>query len=445
MASLTSHFGFTKLAQGDPFSTNDQAFTTSDIDEMDRLTYVGAIEHRHNGAAVTQPDPTTGLSLTLNNGAGFLPAGTRVTYKYTYVDPNGFETAASSETYIDLPPPIASPATPTLAATIGTGTLPAGNYYYELSAYTGCDTAETIVGAPAFITLSAIGEIIITFPSLPAGATGFNIYRRDPNAVNYVFLDTTTASTYTDDGSVTTNVNRTSPNVNSTNSTNEVTASLPGATPSIPAGYTWRLYRTLITGQWTNSLLYTVVEGTFSYLDVGAGATAGMPPTTSELIGSPSKVLLTGGAEVQGTLPSAVVATYPMVVSFAFPGPLALATGQSVWVNDFASAHVESVRAVLGRGSRPAAQPVIVNVDHGTGATPTYSSIFAAMATPTYPTVPVGLQMSALVYPGTTLAMGDSLTVDVTQIGGGATPTDHDLIVNIVLLVSGSGLTDYSS
>jgi len=442
MASLTSHFGFTKLTANDSFSTNSQAFTTSDVDEIDRLAFVGAIDHHHNGAVVTQANPSIGVSLTLNNGAGYLPAGTRVTYKYTWVDPNGFETAASPETYVDIPAAIVSPATPTLAVIVGTGTLAAGSYYYELSAYTGSNMAETIAGSSAFITVTAVGEVVITFPSLPSGATGFNIYRRDPNAVNFVFLDSTTASTYTDNGSVTPNVNRIAPTSNNTNSTNEVTATIPGA---IPVGYTWRLYRTLIVGQWTNSLLYTVVEGTTSYTDVGAGASTGMPPTTTELIASPTKILLTGASEVQGALPSASVAAYPLVVSFAFPGPLSLFTGESIWVNEFAAAHVQSVRASLGRGASPAAQPVIVDVEHGTGATPTYSSIFAAMTTPTYPTVQVGAQVGVPVHPGASLAYGDSLTVDVTQTGGGATPTDHDLIVNIVLLVSGAGLADYSS
>jgi hypothetical protein len=103
-----------------------------------------------------------------------------------------------------------------------------------------------------------------------------------------------------------------------------------------------------------------------------------------------------------------------------------------VWTCDFTSATIVGVRASLGRGYHPASQPVIVDVKKGSGLSPTYTSIFSGA----FPEVLVGNQIGAVQTPAvTTLAKGDSLVCDITQSGGGATPTDGYLTVNVELLV----------
>jgi hypothetical protein len=456
MAALTPHYQLQQLASGDVFALNGQKYTFIDRAAIDRLLYIGAQGHHHDGAGIGQADPTNPSSLTVDTTSGTLSASLRATYTYTWVDVNGFETAPAPATFVDLPSAVAPPGSPTITAA-GGGTLLPGPYFYALAGYTGVNTAETTAPNQAYFSLSATGSLELGLATPTSGTTGVNVYRRKPGSVAFYYVTslvtsgTTPVTSWTDDGSIPDTFSRQMPVTNSTASTNSVTITIP---VPVPIGFTWNLYRTFTTGNWTNSLLHHVVENDggatptilTTFTDNGGPSAVGAPPTTSQLISSPTKILLTGGAEVEGSLPSSVVSYYPVVVTFAFPGTLALTTGQTVWVNDFyPNAYVLSVRASLGRGSTPASDPVIIDVERGTGgATPTYSSIFAAMATPTYPTVSVGLQIGTLVQPGTVLDFEDSLSVDITQTGGGATPTDHDLMVTIVLLISGSGLPDYS-
>jgi hypothetical protein len=435
MPSFTTHYGLEKLASAEPFSSNGQKYTEADRDAIDRLLYLGAEGHHHTGATVTQSNPASPASLLASTSGGTLPAGTRVYYEYTWVDANGFETAPSPSVYVDLPSQLATPNPPTLTSTSGTGTLAAGYYAYELTAYSGASsTSETAASTPAFISTTATGEVTLFFPTAPSGASGWNIYRRDPNGTNYQFLATvvlgaTPPTSYVDNGSVAINCNRIAPNRNTTASRNSVTITLP---QSAPSGYTTNLYRTSTTGVWTSSFLANLSTTTF--IDTGFGTTNSSPPLASELVGSPSKVMLTNAAEVQGQLPVANVAAFPLVVTFAFPGQVAAQTGPSVWTCDFSSATIVWARASLGVGSTPAAQSVIADVLTGTaGATPTFSTIYTSA---TKPHVDVGHQTGPTCAPDvTSLSLGDSISADIVQSGGGATPTDSYLTLNVYLLV----------
>jgi hypothetical protein len=135
-----------------------------------------------------------------------------------------------------------------------------------------------------------------------------------------------------------------------------------------------------------------------------------------------------------------MVAAFPFIVTFAFPGLVAEENGLSVWVSPFTACTVVNVRASLGVGSTPAARDVFVDITKGpavSGNPPTFTSIFGG-ATPVYPFVPIGEEIGATqAPPGTvTLAIGDALAVNVLQNGGGATPTDEYLTVHIYLLVT---------
>lgn len=310
---FTDHYGLQRLSAND-ISLNSYKFAEEDRDTEDALLYVGAEGHHHTGVAAAANTPAAGPSLQILAGTGFVPSSTRVYYKITNVDVYGVESAASPEVYIDTPAGITAPGIPTVGyATIG-GALPPGPYFYALSAYQNFNSLESLVGDARYVTIPYLTNTnanTITLPALPSGASGFNIYRKGPSSVAYRYLasvDMTAAtppSNYIDDGSIGETQSRPLPNVNTTVVRNSVIVTTPSpiaATPTVPVGYTWRVYRTYVAGDYTNSRL-TTVQATYTYIDVGASTTVGQPPTRGYAIGTPSKIDLT--AEVQNTLPTA--------------------------------------------------------------------------------------------------------------------------------------------
>lgn len=446
MAGFTSHYGFQRLQKGDPFSLNGYKFTDSDREQIDRLLYSLA-HHSHTGATSSGSTPSSAPVLTQSTTGGSIPAGTRVYYKYTYVDNSGSESAESTEAFVDTPAAITEPGPPGLSQANSGGSLIPGNYYYVLSAYTNSITQETLARNPAFITVpvgTSSNKITLTLPTKPSGATGFNIYRRRPGGTQYLYCGSTTSTTtFLDDGALTEDCNRTVPQRNTTNSTNKVTVTLPGATPTVPAGMTWKVYRTYVNGNWETSKLWHVVEETFEasgvivpyYVDIGIGTSPGKPPTNNQYVDSPDKVSLTDGDEVDGVL-SLGNATYPHIVNFAFPGTLTTTTGSHMWVCEFPAATVVGCRATLGRGKVPASQDVIIDVNKGSGATPTFTTLFTTQGN--RPKVPVGFSRGNRATPDVkSLVVGDLITVDIDQTGGGATQTDQDLTVSVYMIVHG--------
>lgn len=453
MAGKTANFDLQKLEAGDALSTNSYQFTNEDRDVIDRLLKLGAETHRHTGASSTIADPDTAPTLTLDTTSGNIPAGTTVRYKFAWVDANGAETAASPEATVSTPAAVSSPAGPTLTSATSGGSLLAGNYYYLLTCYTDVNTSETRAGTAVFITLPVSGGstqvVTLTLPTLPSGADGFNVYRRGPGEATYSYLDSidmtvaTPPTEYDDDGSAVENCNRQPPNTNRTNSTNYVTVDLPGATPSVPSGYTWKIYRTYTAGDYSNSLLTHVVEETSegsgvitpTYDDTGISTSAGQPRTSSGVTDSPSKIDLGDAAEVQGYLPVARNVV-PFQIQFGKAGVLSTETGTFTWVCEFDYAEIQSCRAMLGRGSSAASSDVIIDVNRydSQAATPAWATIYTTQGN--RPKVEVGEWYGSATVPDvTSLVKGDLLTVDIDQVGGGATPTDEDLTVTIFMLV----------
>lgn len=92
----TDHYGLKRMGPGEHFSDDGYKYTDADRVQMDRLLYLGAEGHRHVGAVAEPAEPGT-PTLTLSEASGSIPAGTRVYYKYTLVDVEGFESAPSTE------------------------------------------------------------------------------------------------------------------------------------------------------------------------------------------------------------------------------------------------------------------------------------------------------------------------------------------------------------
>jgi hypothetical protein len=431
--SYTPNYGLEELdgSSGDSFSLGGWKFTKSDRAVIDALLCLGAETHHHTGINRVANNPGAAPTLALSATGGTLQGGLTAYYEYTFVDPNGLESAPSPIGSVATPAQIATPGTPTGVFSNAAGTNTAGNYYFIISWYVGSSTVETLPSLACAIAAPSTGEFILTLPTPPAGVTGANIYKMAPGSVQYLFLASTAATTYTDNGSVAVNCNRTLPTGNSTGNTSSVVVTRISSLPS--GGYTWNLYRTFTAGSWGATQIASGQTGS-TFTDTGQTAASYTPPTQSQIPGTPPKIDL--ASEVQNRLPAANLQA-PLVITFAFAGTLSVTTGSSVWTSPFTNATIVSARCSLGRGSAPASTPVIADVlISSNAATPTYSSIYSGATPNPKPQVPVGLQIGSPAPPNiTSLGLGESLSVDIDQVGGGATPTDHDLTVTIYLLI----------
>jgi hypothetical protein len=461
MADYTDHYGLSRLNVGDSFTDEGYKYTDADRATIDTGIWLGAEGHHHIGGAGTIEEPDTAPELTLEETGGTIPGGTRVYYKYTYVSERGEETAASPEAFIDTPAPIEDPSSPSLTYANTGGILQGGSYYYVLTSYVSASISESKATNPAFITIpstTATNVITLDLPDPAEGQTGFNVYRRKPGQAKYFFLDTiptdvaTPPTTYEDDGSVEEDCDRTLPKANTTNSTNSITISMPGATPTVPEGYTWKLYRTYINGAWDSSFLVHVVENiteesliiTPEYLDIGISSQSGSPPVTTQSFGNPDPIDLE--LETDGMLPMGRVNAFPYVVVLSFPGTQVTGLGEGQWPCPFEQAVLVSAIPALGPGKTPVSDDLITDIQIGRGTTPVYTSVYAAQAD--MPTIPVGENKSETTFPGTAtdpadlrLVAGDTITAEIIQAGGSATPTDEDQTISVLLYVLVDDLT----
>lgn len=456
MPGSTDRWGLTTLGSGDSIAADGYKFADADRHLIDRLLRYAAEEHRHTGQVGSDTTPEVGPTLTLVPGGGAMPASARYYYRFTTIDILGNESAGSPIVAIDTPGSLSVPGAPALSYVTGSGALEPGTYSYVLSAYSGASTLETKAINSAAITVpgtSTTNSVSLILPTLPISATGLNVYRKSASGMHYLYLASIAAPTvgqvWVDDGSLEGDCDRSLPATNHTNNTSAVRVSYPGATPAITEGWAWRIYRSTSAYEWSRSYLadlnpigatpYTPVE----YLDVGGGTETGAPPTVAQVINAPAKITLTDAAEVQGVLPPGLIVT-PHMVTFTAPGPVVTGSGTFVWVCDYDQADILACRAYLGVDSWPAAQDVIVDVNllrparEGTW-------ISAYDDGPSRPTVP---RYEAVGAPTTPvhqhLVAGDAVCVDIDQSGGGATPTDANLTVNLLLYVQdGSQTTTY--
>lgn len=444
----TRHLLLNYLTRSGHLSDDDFKVLGLDRDTIDTAIWA-ALNHHHVGGSTSSLELDLALELTLDDTAGVLAAGHDYYYKYTLVDEFGVETAASPEAHIRTPNPVLPPSAPTFVLDRSGGTLLPGEYNYVLTAYKGATTLETLAVNVVHALLSAGSTtyaVVFTLPPLPAGADGFNIYRQAPGESGMYFLDTidmmvaTPPETYTDDGSVSADGNRQLPRKDRTNAQNSVIIDLPGATPELPAGYTWRLYRSLLPGVYSHSLVHWVVEETSegsgvittTYRDLGYETTDGQPPSAALILPHPERVLLTDGEEVQGVLPPANI-VFRHVEEFVFPGPLdSTKVGSFAWRCPFTDALIIAVVASLGLGSLASGADVIVDVNRAAAGSGSFDTIFTDQSQ--RPRIVVGEFESAEAVPAVAhLQKGDRITVDLDEIGGAATPTDGDLLVQILM------------
>lgn len=446
MAEYTTHFNLIKIGPGQTIADDDYKALTTDRDTIDQLMLLGASTHHHTGAAAAESSIDVGnrtLALEHFDDAGNIPAGVRAYYLFTLVV-DGLESAVSDVFFIDTPPPVASPGAPTLVVATTGGTLLPGNYYYMLTAYTGANTDETRGLNPAFKNIpsgTSTNQVTLTLPALPDGATGFNIYRKKPGGVRYDYLTSidmgaTPATEFVDTGAIEEDCDRTLPLANYTSRMNRVEVTIEG--DAVESGDLWRLYRSYTPDSFLNSRIAELPSTTTMFNDLGATGTAS-PPSSSVAVPSPEKIDLQDAAEVQGQLPQGMVSAFPCVVTFHFPGIQEEGPGEGAWPCPFDNARVVQAAAALGRDSLAAATDLITDIVIGRGTTPVYTSVYAAEAS--MPTILAGTNKTdvSAAADGTLanrrMVAGDVLSADIIQTGGGATPTDEDLTVSVLLYV----------
>lgn len=425
MAGNTSHYNFKRLNTGDNLYSDSAKFTWGDREQMDALIYQGAEGHHHTGES-SGSNPTLAPTLALDDSSGSLSGSTTYYYCYTYVDSAGLESSPSPVASQATSSAVTSPTAPALATSPTGGVLLPGQYFYVLTAYQSSNTVETKGLSPNTIVIpvgTSTNRVTLTLPSLPSGATGFNIYRKKPGGLGMFYLDSvdlnvaTPPTTYVDDGNPLEDCTRTLPSVNSTNSTNNITITLPGATPVIPAGYTWKIYRSTVAGSFTNAFLTQQTVNPY-YVDTGTVTTAGSPPVYSQFTTTPSKVLLTDAAEVQGTLPMGVVSGFPFIVEFNTSGAISAASQPFVWICEFPNFYVNWCRITLGTAGT--SSTTIVDVNKGpSSATPTLTTIYTTQAN--RPMAQTGQKRGVATVPDVhSFVLGDAMTVDIDQAGGGS-------------------------
>jgi hypothetical protein len=443
MAGQTPNYNLTTLNANDDFNRDGYKFTDADRVLVDRLLHA-ALNHDHSGAPPGDPGETidTAPTLTLDPTTGSLPAGVRLYYRIALIGPDGIPSVASPETMIDTPQPVTAPGPPTAQRSTTGGTLRPGVYYYRVSAYRTADTLETAAGDAVTVNLPATAgstqRILLTLPTLPTGATGLNIYRRVPGGAAYHYvasIDLADIETqWIDTGALDANCERFAPSANTTSSSNSIEIGYPGGT--IPVGYTWRIYRSDLASDWTNSLLVDVIEETSegsgiitpTYTDMGIGTSAGTPPMfAAPTIVTPPQIDYT---DLTGTPPTpASEATATIHV------PDANITGiyDYQWVSPFDEAIIRSVHANLGVGATPVGTDLQVTVERydpvddwvpvTDGAISIAIGDNIADPTPLATDVPV-------------LTTGDQIRLYFDQAGG-ATATD--LVVTVLLWTRTTG------
>jgi hypothetical protein len=336
---------------------------------------------------------------------------------------------------------VEAPKRPALTPVLGgTGGLVPGKYSYAVSAYTGSVQYET-QPSPIMVTLlRQTGSIIITLPAFPSGADGFNVYRKGPTDREMILLTSISSetATYEDTGVAPENRNHLLPTANTTHMANSVEVT-PGAT--VPTGSTWKLYRTFVPTQWDNSLVAWIDGSLIEYVDIGHQTQQGAPALTSTATGTAPKINFTDLAEVEGALPPG--RTFTMTeLTFTYEGPLSFGYPEWYWVCEYDRAQPISMRAVLGKDSTPAAQEVQVGFQQWDPDYEDWFDCFGLNAT-----VEVGENIGSLVTLDTYGATpyggvfyrGDRVRMVVLQTGGGATPTDEDLVVTLNVMVELGG------
>lgn len=321
--SETTYFGLTQVGEGESFSKNGWAFSTSDRQKLDTLLEA-ALYHTHTGDPALG-DPTDPPTMVAQPTGGNLPSATTFYYRASFVDQWGLETSASPEGSVTTPNPISPPTAPSANVETSSGTVGPGVYSY-LVTFTdnyGGESTPSGLGSAQVLTGTS-NRIRLDLAAFPTGATGYHVYRSRPGQTSFYYLGAATSATYYDSGQVE-DQSVTAPSTNTTNSQNSIQVTIPAN--FIPEGcFGWKIYRALASGNYDgDSMVHWVTEGIsdtdttprLTWTDVGDALEPGTPPDVNS--SAPSGVQLSYAA-LQGVLPLAAMPRGAQVLSAFTPG-----------------------------------------------------------------------------------------------------------------------------
>jgi hypothetical protein len=314
----TPNFGFVAVYNAVP-STSDWAATYWNWIFTDSILYAAAVSHKHDGTSALQ-NPTGTLVLSTGNTGGYLKSGVTYYIAVTYVDEYMRETLASDIVAISTAASISAPATPThndgatptdLESSTPVG-LTGNDYWYKISYLK--DGGESLPSSPVYISIptDTLYKCTIHFSSLATVANGadtIRVYRKISSTGSWVKIaDITNTSTtsYTDDYTATPACDTQPKTISTIGSFNIITIDW-SALDFTEATYV-KIYATTTVGVWEEASRITSVAmntatPVTSYIWTGTSRITGKPPVMSGCYPSPSKIMLTDGAEIQGTLP----------------------------------------------------------------------------------------------------------------------------------------------
>lgn len=195
------------------------------------------------------------------------------------------ETLASTETSIVIPAALSTPVNSAFATSTTGGTLPAGTYYYRVSAINslGRTLASTETSQ---VTTGSTSTVTVNWGAV-TGATGYAVYGRTTGAEQFIAL--TTATAYTDTGSI-------APNgaLPTSNTTSTTTNSITVKWSKIDNATGYKVY-----GRATGAELLIASVGTvISYVDTGSITPAGALPGANTT--APNATLFIGVVNFKG-------------------------------------------------------------------------------------------------------------------------------------------------
>lgn len=359
------------LALRSPGEQETLATTAGNWELVNRL-FLRLMGHRHggvNGDFAGAPLPPVAAQ---TSDPGRLPAGTQIFYRSAVVH-DGVESPASVSTFLTTssfisPPELAPEAIEVLTSG---GDLISGVFVYALTSWVGSPANETRAIAPVTVQLQSIDgnnqRVSITLPALPAGADGFNIYRRYPNSIETYQIASLTGE-------------QEDPYIDSSGS--EVVAPFVVLPTTDRSGFrrtvqltrptdlepddTWRVYRSFDDALWESTYLGSTDGDTF--LDTGAAPNLGAPIEGASI--PYTEPPLVGGQDIREV---------PVTHRFAEPGAAGTGPLGAEWVIPYDNVFLEGAVLSVDRASAPVTNPLVVKLQVWLGS-------WSDLATLTLPT-----------------------------------------------------------
>jgi hypothetical protein len=255
MAERTPFAGLLRIPPGEPLSVEGFEFQFTDPLIIDQFLKIGAVTHKHDGKAALA-NPIAAPTLATGAAGGSIPAATTIKVGYTWIDPDGGETAAGPTANITTGATFPEPHdVPTAVVSNAAGALLAANYIYGVTVTDGeggesglSPLVEAVVEpgfAKAEVTVSKLKAILTEVAGATVGAE-WRLWRRQ-NGGEWNLIDMGTGETIVDDGTLVPDCTVQPPTISTMHATNKLTVEVPK-----PVGDA-EFFR-----------LYLTTEGTFS-------------------------------------------------------------------------------------------------------------------------------------------------------------------------------------